>query len=165
MVLPSPAQQVTVVAGKDEHVGAILADVRPKDRSEWVCGTGLPLALALRAAFALSDDVRVALDPEGVPLAAWGLDAEEAPTTLNRSVWLVATNRAEKHILSFHRFLGPELNRLHDRAETLYALADNRNEVHLRWLRRIGFERVRQSPSGPLGLPYTLFRRKKCAHP
>lgn len=166
MVLPGPEKRVSVVDAKPEHVEAILADVRSKDRAEWVCGTGLPLGLLLRYAVEEAEGVRTALDPDGVPLAIWGLDSVER-TEGTRGVWLIATNRAEKHVLSFHRFLHGELTRLHKAAgdAPLAAWADQRNSVHLKWLRRIGFNGGPSLPTGPLGLPYKFFWRNKCAVP
>jgi hypothetical protein len=167
MVLSGATQQVTVRDAEERDAEAILADIRAKDRSEWVCGTGLPTVALLRWALRTGEMVRVAVDPEGRPLAVWGLDT---PTPYSeaakcRGVWLAATNRAERYILSFHRFLGPELDKLHAVGGTLHALADNRNAIHLKWLRRIGFVPIITAPTGPFGLPYTLFRRNKCVTP
>jgi hypothetical protein len=169
MVLPSTEKRVTIVDGSPEHLEPLLARVRAEDRAEWVCGTGQGLRLCLAYAIERGEKVRVALDPEGNPILCWGYDpasdftsgmAYAHPTISSwRGVWLLATTDAPRYIVAFHRVLDEELSRLAE-GRGLFCLADSRNDLHLRWLRRIGFTQGPSLPMGPFDFDFTLFWRQ-----
>lgn len=159
MVLHDTAQRLRVVDTLPAHADAILRDVRHQDRAEWVCGLGAPFEKSLRAGISEGLAVRTALGLDGEPIAIWGLGPALPEDPNVRSVWLAASVRAERLVLSFHKVLSEELWRLHSVSTFLYCFADKRNRLHIRWLERIGFIADSEHPTGPLWLPYILFWR------
>ena len=145
--------KVQVEEAHIEQVWEVLDDIRMADLSEWYAGTGKLFEYSVDITFAGNDQRRVAL-LDGVPLCFWGWNREG-------EVWMFATNRAVTKAIALHKALGGCLEEMPD---TLTALADNRNTVHHKWLRWLGFKAVEEQFIAPLGLPFTLFTRSpQCA--
>lgn len=98
------------------------ADARKEDIREWETAGDQPFLFSL--AVALKDAWVVWAD--GRAVCSYGL---------NPTGWLILTNGATRHLLSLHKLFVKFLSE----HETLECCADSRNELHLRWLLRVGF--------------------------
>lgn len=79
-------------------------------------------------------------------------------------VWMLGTTLIERHSIAFLRGSREVLADLHARYPLLYNRADARNEVHLKWLRWLGFSFINLIPEyGPYKVPLIEFAR--CALP
>lgn len=76
-------------------------------------------------------------------------------------VWLLATDRLLKHQHEFLRECrtGPYLDLLHSYYPVLHNYADERNTVHLKWLKWMGFEFNEVVPLGVEQRPFVHFIR------
>lgn len=76
------------------------------------------------------------------------------------AIWLSATKDIERHRTAFLRGSREYLKGLP--YDTLFNIVDARNEVHIRWLRWLGFVFIRKIDSfGPNGVPVFEFARIK----
>ncbi|MCC5780535.1 hypothetical protein H7H48_15850 [Nitratireductor sp. B36] len=144
--------KVEVVDATLDQVYSVLDDIRPADMAEWYAGSGLWFEKAVAEAFE-GNEYRKAALLGGLPLCFWGVGTDGY-------VWLFATETAEKHALSLHRVLKPELNKLFEVSPRLLALADSRNTVHHQWLEWLGFSFQEEVPSGPLGMDFKLYTKE-----
>lgn len=134
-----------------EDVHTILKDVRFADMAEWFAGTGAMMSRAVDAAIRSSDLV-LTLVEDGEPLLLWGSDKDGR-------LWMLATNRAVGRAVSIHRHMMPHLGELLERYGSVFCFADCRNEVHLKWLRWMGFEELATITLPPFDLPFTAFTK------
>lgn len=141
---------VTVEDATLEHVFQVIDDVRTADHAEWYAGTGIFFEDAITAVFEdfPEEPKKVAL-VDGLPVCFWGWDEAGG-------VWMFATVTAERNAIALHRVLHSEVNKMPPR---LVAIADDRNVVHHRWLKWLGFEAIESGHYGPFGLPFTTFTR------
>ena len=90
-----------------------------------------------------------ALRVNGRAIAVLGI----LPTPSFNVVWLVATDEVAKHRLAVLRHGRDVADKWFRRFGTLMCIADNRNTLHQRWIKLIGFEEGMAVPS----LPFTRF--------
>lgn len=127
--------------------------LREVDIKEWRLGSGEENTYtSIRTAMQVSAVCRVAYSREGLIVALWGV-------TSAGCVWLIASTHAEGRAgVELHRHWKEELKLLqhHAHPHKLWAYPYLRNELHLKWLRLLGFKPVgRLSPEG-----FKLFKRR-----
>lgn len=78
-------------------------------------------------------------------------------------VWLLGTDELTRDPLrrQFLRECRTYLRALHQTFPLLHNVIDERNAVHIRWLKWLGFTFIRRFPHGPKGLPFLEFARLK----
>lgn len=131
--------------------------IRQEDVNEWVLGSGgVKLPVLLRRAWEPQHDGttirRAVVDLSGRCLALWG--ASMHPMELGSGyVWLIASKEVEKHPIAFTVASRKEIAVLHDFVGPhLQAYVLERNDLHVRWLRLLGFKKEAQIsllPSAP----------------
>lgn len=76
------------------------------------------------------------------------------------AIWMYGTKLIENRSVTFLRNSRPALQLLHSHFPTLINIADARNEVHLKWLRWLGFHFIRKVDDfGPGKVPVIEFAR------
>lgn len=134
---------------------AMLHDIREADAKEWQMASGsTPEEHAYNGTWQVTQDppktrTRVAEDADG-PLLLYGVNPGPVPSL--GWVWLIACNRAEKHVIEFHRAWDAEVALLHDAYMDLVTASWVGNQKHHLWLKWIGFEALDvPRPAGPYG--------------
>nr|WP_316651529.1 hypothetical protein [uncultured Gellertiella sp.] len=149
-----------VVDATLDHVAQLLAKpIRPDDVDEWFAASGgKDVGLTLREAFASSAMAgqRALLNANGECICLWGLFSEGGLGY----IWLIATVEAEAVARSIHRLWRKELRLLHQHHAVLHAVAYALNDLHLHWLKTIGFRLVGTSAVGPGRLPFNTYVRE-----
>lgn len=151
----------------EEHVTSLLKNAREADRREWEDALAVPLEESLYPVAVPGNPYNARAAVAGdTTLCIWGtasyMDLDlYGPPAEAMNVWLIASKEAYRYVLSCHRLLDAEMENLHRHAKTLVAQADDRNFIHQRWLRRIGFVQGPTTFIGPNRLPYTTFTRRK----
>lgn len=141
--------KVSVEKATMVHFDAAFPDIRRADMAEWFAGTGDLFHIGATRCLEESEVSLVALSGDGFPLCFWG--------GTGGRLWLFATETAERHALSLHRILRPELDYLMHRWGLLYAVADARNTVHHTWMRWLGFTQMPAIELPPFDLPFITF--------
>lgn len=143
--MTSPKPSVRVVSATPSHVKAFEVDARPSDRREWEDGLGLALEVGLRrAAFIMPGSVaRTALSAlDGQVLAMWGV----YPQGTVGIVWFAARSCARGYLHGIHHHWRAEIGFLHAFYGDLLAYTDSRQQRHVAWMQRMGFEVVQVTP-------------------
>lgn len=146
-----------VMEATPEHLSQVEADIRMEDLKEWYGMTGKRFSELAFPVLREPGYKRVAL-LSGVPVVFWGMDEEG-------NVWLYATDWGAKNALGLHVILRPEMDKMLDLVPRLAALSDDRNRLHHKWLKWLGFTFIKEEFMPPFGLPYKLFikEREPCA--
>lgn len=153
-----------VVDATREHAEDFLTrPIRQADLDEWFLGTGRRYIedslmevwdnkqLLTRARALLYEDRCIAL---------WGSHVHP-DVSQNGTVWLIASQEAERRGRSIHRLWRGEIAGMHRfSGTTLRALAHASNHLHLHWLEVVGFKEV-QRLNVSVGIPFILFERHK----
>jgi hypothetical protein len=77
----------------------------------------------------------------------------------NGVIWMSGTTLVESRKTAFLRGSRHVLAEFHRRYDTLYNICDARNEVHVKWLRWLGFSLLHKYPAGPHAVPVYEFAR------
>ncbi|RUT88015.1 MULTISPECIES: hypothetical protein [unclassified Mesorhizobium] len=77
----------------------------------------------------------------------------------NGVVWMSGTTLVESRKMAFLRGSRDVLAEFHRRFDTLYNICDARNEVHVKWLRWLGFTLLHKYECGPNAVPVYEFAR------
>lgn len=132
--------------------------LREADRREvFAAGSEGPLASLLNGVL-YSMTPWAAVDEEDRPVALCGLVPTADP--LVGSVWLLATDEVAHHRISFLRRGQQLLETFHLHRPVLGNFVDERNTVHIEWLRWLGFTFINRHPQfGPERRPFLEFVR------
>jgi hypothetical protein len=128
--------------------------------------------------------------PPSAPLLQWALDQSDRSWALETSegelaailgtqpvyeqpgvgyVWLVGTPHLQTHRVEFLRGCKEHLPTIFGPYDLLTNFVDERNTLHIRWLRWLGFSTIKRLPQyGAEGLPFLHFvgiKPEQCAHP
>jgi hypothetical protein len=93
--------------------------------------------------------------PDGEVIALCGVVA--TPTPGVGSVWMVGTKAISRHRTRFLREGRKWLDVKFSDYRCLGNFVDARNELHIRWLKHLGFTFADPIPYGPFGLPFIPF--------
>lgn len=144
---------------------AMLDDLRTADIEEWRQASGKTPAEHCRDnSWVVPDNTpdfltRVAYGEQGEPLLLYGVSPGAFPGF--GYVWLIACNRAEKHVIEFHKSWDAEIDRLKlsGRYPRFYTASWVGNARHHKWLRWLGFKSqgipIPYGPIGGLFQPFT----------
>lgn len=137
MITPRPARYTDVAAVAD--------DIRPADRNEiWAAGGVSPLE-ALHEGFWGSLAPVVGSTEDGTPVCMGGVCATAEPEI--GCIWMLATNEIAKHPISFLRRSRELVDQWNREFPILTNVVDERNALHIKWLRWLGFTFIRRHPA------------------
>ena len=130
--------------------------LREADVNEVRAGGSEPLP-ALLSGLEHSLEPLVGVDPHGDPFCMFGV--APSPDPLVGCIWLLGTDAVRKYPLGFNRHCKAGIARFHEHFPVLMNCVDERNTVHIEWLRWHGFTFLRRLPIGIGGLPFLEFAR------
>lgn len=116
--------------------------MRPEDVAECRAYSGATPSEALLNGFKISSESYTAT-LKGEPIMIFGVVPVEE---MAAAIWLLSTPEIEDVSLTFLRESRRIISDFHDRWPVLFNYVDARNEVHLKWLRWIGFVFIARHP-------------------
>ncbi len=147
MLTPRPATRADI-----EWMASRL---RQADHNEVIASGSPSVIAALEEGLKMSDRLLVGVDESDKPVVIFGRCPIDA---LAYSIWLLATDDIHKHRTSFLRQCRSFLTELHDGVPILFNLVDERNTLHIQWLRWLGFIFLKRHPRlGPENRPFLEF--------
>lgn len=99
------------------------------------------------------------VDPEGNLAGMFGVTPTGVPEI--GVVWLLSSDAVERYPMHFLRRCKPWVEKFNDMYPILTNFVDQRNEVHVRWLRWLGFKFLRLVEYGVEQLPFYEIVRVK----
>lgn len=133
---------------EDVSIADLLTDA---DKAECVAAGHTPRS-AISTSIAHSVEAWVAEEPRG-PLAVFGVAPGPAPGM--GAPWLLCTPLFARHPISMVKLARHLIARWHETFPVLANAADARNEAHLRFLRRLGYQLHPPVPlQGHLFIPF-----------
>lgn len=135
----------------------ISPELREEDRAELTAASGMTPYFALERSFEGTPDCRVGLDEHGRYLCIGGV----VPWTGGRGViWLLATPAILDQRVTFLRHSKAWVERLQRQYPILCNCVDERNTVHIEWLKWLGFTFINRHPEyGAERIPFLEFVR------
>eukprot|EP01037_Dinobryon_pediforme_P020249 gene20249-20821_t len=132
--------------------------MRPEDIDEVRASSGLSPEVALRIGFGFSAAPLTLADPAtGVPIGIMGVVPEDG---LVGRIWMLGTPMIGALGLSFLRRNRLVIDGLNTVYPILTNMVDERNEVHIKWLKWLGFTFIRRHPAhGAERRPFIEFVR------
>lgn len=127
-----------VPATQDHALDFLSRPIRQLDVDEWVLSGGRPVPVSLNLCIAGQPDTARALVVGGRCIAMWGVIKEDYWPSLG-GVWLIASQEAQDRAHAIHRLWFKEITLMHDHRPVLRAAVMDRNELHEKWLRVVGF--------------------------
>jgi hypothetical protein len=115
-----------------DDVGAIAASMRPADQREIMLLSGQEPKQALTECFEQSDVCRT-LSYQDTPLIMYG-------TTPQGIVWGLGSSTIDEHTFGFLRISREEVEILQGDKPLIFNLVHADNELHLKWVKYVGFE-------------------------
>jgi hypothetical protein len=137
----------------------LAASLRDADRLELESTSDRPVEKTLLFGALTSDPCLTLRTHEGALLGILGVVPDGAGVGV---VWMAGTPLIEENRVSFLRGGRDVLAHLDRRYDVLHNAVDARNEVHIRWLRWLGFSFLRTVDNvGPRGITVIEFARIK----
>jgi len=138
----------------------VANNMRQEDADEVRAGCGQTPAEALMYCFFKGDPCMTMVGRSGRPMGMWGVVPQEEG--LGR-IWLLGTDEMVDDPANRLRFLREAkgyLAKVGERYQVLFNCADARNEVHIKWLRWMGFTFIAEHPNyGAEGRAFLEFVR------
>ncbi|QDP62657.1 MAG: putative scaffold protein [Prokaryotic dsDNA virus sp.] len=134
----------------------IAADMRPADLAEIEATGTVDPYLALSNAMELSMPSCFTMTADDLPIAMFGISSVELIPDFG-SIWLLGTEEIERHPTAFLRLCKSVLPRLMTPYDMVFNLMDVRNELHVKFVKWLGFTFIRERPFGPEGMPFYEF--------
>lgn len=133
--------------------------LRPDDLREIKAASGLTAEAALCFGVQLSNPCLSFVDPHGELAGMFGV----TPTYASEvgAVWLLSSDAIEKYPIHFLRRCKEWVEEFHRSYPVLMNFVDQRNTVHINWLRWMGFSFVGLHPYGVEQLPFYEIVRVK----
>jgi len=151
MLTPRPARYGDVLS--------MALRLREEDRAELRAASGLSPLDALEHSFAATVNPYVGVDEGDRPVCMGGV-VPFPGCSLRGVVWAVATTDVERHRVSFLRRSIPWVKRWQAQFPILTNAVDERNSVHIEWLRWLGFTFIARHPAyGAERRPFLEFVR------
>ena len=140
----------------------IAANIRPADRAEIKASTGEPPLKELGRGYIESRPcLTVANGETDEPVAMFGvvpIDTCDFPRV--GAIWLLGTASINDHVTQFLRESRERLDEVCRGYTIVGNLIDNRNSLHIAWLRWLGFKLIKSHDSfGAEGRPFTEFAK------
>jgi len=149
-----------VVYPNAHHVEVVAREMRQPDKDEVACFDHTPYE-ALMKGWLASTICRTVVDDYGDPIAMFGVSSpEEVPPGVGVP-WLLGTPALEDISFQFLRESKYWVQYMGQKYGYLANYIDSRNEVHLRYIRWLGFEVLedRGVPVGPDNIIFYPFKR------
>ena len=125
---------------------SVLADVsyiayhlRPADVAELKASSGNDPLASISHGFEKSDNCTTIINEEGTPIGIGGV----IPADGYGVVWMVATPGIEECGTSLLRQSRPFMDKLQENYPILFNFIDDRNDLHKKWVKWVGFEFVK----------------------
>lgn len=139
--------ELSIVMANEGHAHLLAPRIRCADLEEIAASHGVAPLLGLLDAVRASSYCRAAMLGEEV-VALFGIvqRPEGAGEHIPASVWMIASDLAERHPGKFWRACKAELPRMLEHASPLMNHIDARNHRSLRWAWRLGFTLLQNEP-------------------
>lgn len=123
----------------------VAVRLRHADVNECYAIAGMPGELALFLSVESSEETYTMVNPSGTPVGICGI--AEGHTPHDKRVWMLATDDLLRHSTLFLRESKKWIDALTGKY-TLWNTVDERNTVHMKWLKWLGceFHQSRTSP-------------------
>lgn len=119
--------------------------LREEDKAEVMAAGGVdPLAALVRGLVASTEPV-VGVDANDTPVCMGGV-VPPSTGVVPGIIWMLATTGIHDHQMSFLRASRRWLDRWHEDFPLMGNCVDERNTVHIRWLRWLGFTFINRHP-------------------
>ncbi|WP_052513890.1 hypothetical protein [Bosea sp. LC85] len=149
---------LSIRPAKPEDIAYIAARMRLADVEEIVSASEMTPAQALTLGFNASLRPLVADNQEGKPVCMFGV--APMPEPLVGSVWLLGTDAVKDNRMSFLRLSKTMTTEFHRDFPVLMNCVDERNAVHIGWLRWLGYSFLRRHAQwGKERRPFLEFAR------
>lgn len=149
---------IEIVSPTIEEIVLISENLRPEDIAEISAASGLDPLTALMDSY---DENTRMLFKNGEPVLVFGVSGNVLNKT-EGAPWMVATPLLETMPVSFMKECKTWVDWMHDHYPILRNFCDARNEVHIKWLKRLGFEFVKLHDSfGVSSIPFWEFKKEK----
>lgn len=136
----------------------IANEMRPEDREEVKAGSGDTPHKALMKGYLQSTECFTLVAPDGPLLGMFGY--VKSKTEPCAAVWMLGTTKLFDYRWAFLRQSRHWVDYMQAQTPLLFNCVDQRNEVHINWLRWLGFKFVRIIPEyGIQKLPFIEFVR------
>ena len=163
MPVPSDTTRYTVRPSKLSDVYLIAPNLRAEDVAEIKAASGSTPVIALTQGLENSETCYTA-DWGNEPFLMFGVVPID---DITGAVWLLGTPKIAEVSRAFLRESRRIVDELHDVSPLLFNYVDERNEVHIKWIKWLGFEFInRHEEYGHEGRPFLEFVRirKTCAN-
>ena len=137
-------------------IDIIACDMRPADLAEIAATGTVDPYDALTNCMTLSMPSCYTMTADDLPIAMLGTAPVELIPDFG-SIWLLGTEEIEEHPVALLRLCKKILPRLMTPYDMLFNLMDVRNELHVKFVKWLGFTFIRERPFGPEGLPFYEF--------
>jgi len=127
-----------------EDLAPLAERLRPEDVEEIKAARGVDPLVAIQFGLQVSDPCFILGTPEDPYCGILGVTKTFIPGA--GGIWMLATPDLVKHQIKFLRGCKGALEELHDRYPVLWNCVDERNEVHIKWLRWLGFKFIMRHP-------------------
>lgn len=117
----------------------LMEDAREVDRQEWRAASGAPFGVALMTALSNNANTGHAWVAKYGPHILLAFGVVEQPLAGIGNAWLVCTNRSVPLYRAIHQHWRKHLDQMLAIRPVLHAWADERNVLHHRWMKRMGF--------------------------
>ena len=143
-----------------DDVTFLAPNLRQADRNECLAATGRePLGVILDG-LRLADTTMTMVAPTGIPVGIVGVGKSVIKDA--GVIWLCATDDIEKYQMTFLRNSKKVLSLLQHDYLALHNCVDARNELHIKWLKWMGFTFINKHESWGVGQkPFLEFIRIK----
>jgi hypothetical protein len=150
--------ELTLSRAGPEHVAGLAGAMRPADVAECLAIGGGDPAWHVGESIRLSAWAMVALTPEDLPVAAWGVRREvRRDHTLVGVPWCLTTVLVSEHRVFFARCSVSMVDLMRLQFDRLENLVHWRHAAAVRWLGWLGFMLDPPFPAGPAGEPFSRF--------
>lgn len=118
---------------------------RSEDEDECLASGGAGCGASILHAHRSGAEISVSRSPRtGLPVAFFGMTEIDA---LQGAVWMLATPEITQNARSVLHWTPSVLRGWHERRPLLFNYVDARNELHIRWLKRLGFVFIALRPA------------------
>jgi hypothetical protein len=131
--------------------------MRIEDRNEVYARYGVPPIVVLETGLLQSDPALTIVGDDDELVGMAGVCPEIADVGL---VWMLGTDRLKQYRMQFLRKCIPLVQEWQERYPVLYNYVDERNTLHINWLRWLGFSFIKRHPKfGVEQIPFLEFVR------
>lgn len=153
--------KVTLRPIEDHDIDSLACNLRDDDRREITAIYGPDVVNAIRASVRQSDpDFTFAAEYKGELIAMIGCGSLGLLGNAGMP-WLLGTDEVKRHAKSLCILSRQHLTRWLERYRVLINHVDARNELHITWLKRMGFEFGDPIPVGIFRMPFYPFKLER----